>query len=160
MIQAFRLVKHRWLASAFDGEGARRFGGRWNNKGQACVYLTSSISLGHLEIMVQASDYEVLREYAVLRLDLQATDVMELPDEALPDDWRTYPAPLSTAAIGDEWLTGLESLALSVPSAIVPAERNFLLNPRHPGFPAIIGAAREVTFSFDPRLASVLVQQA
>ncbi len=102
--------------------------------------------------MVHVSDYQVLREYAVLSLDLQATDVMELPDEALPDDWREFPPPLSTATIGDEWLAGLESSVLSVPSVIVPSERNFLLNPRHPGFTAVIGTAREVAFSFDPRL--------
>lgn len=159
MIQAYRLVKRRRLANAFDGDGARRFGGRWNTKGQSCVYLTSSISLGHLEIMVHVNDYDVLREYAVLSLDLQTADVMDLPDEALPADWREYPAPFSTAAIGDEWLAGQESAALSVPSAVVPTERNFLLNPRHPGFTAIIRTTREVEFSFDLRFGATDSEQ-
>ena len=152
MIQAYRLVKRRQSATAFDGEGARRFGGRWNSKGQACIYLTSSISLGHLEIMVHISDYQILRQYAVLSLDLEARDMMVLPDDALPNDWRKYPAPSSTAVIGDEWLAGHESAALSAPSVIVPPERNYLLNPRHPHFTSIIKTAREVAFSFDPRL--------
>ncbi len=154
MIQAYRLVKRRQSATAFDGEGARRFGGRWNSKGQACIYLTSSISLGHLEIMVHINDYQILRQYAVLSLDLEARDMMVLPDDALPDDWREYPAPLSTAVIGNEWLAGRESAVLSVPSVIVPSERNYLLNPRHPRFTTITGTAREVEFSFDPRLES------
>ena len=152
MIRAYRLVKRRLLTTAFDGEGARRYGGRWNTKGQPCIYLTSSISLGHLEIMVHLTDYHVLRQYAVLSLDLETKDIMALPDDTLPDDWRGYPAPLSTAAIGDEWLAGRESAILSVPSVIVPTERNYLLNPRHPEFTAIIETAREVAFSFDPRL--------
>ena len=154
MIQAYRLVKRRQSATAFDGEGARRFGGRWNGKGQACIYLTSSISLGHLEIMVHISDYQILRQYAVLSLDLEARDMMVLPDDALPNDWREYPAPLSTAVIGNEWLVGRESAVLSVPSVIVPSERNYLLNPQHPRYTTIIRTVREVAFSFDPRLAS------
>ncbi|MDE0283419.1 MAG: RES domain-containing protein [Gammaproteobacteria bacterium] len=153
MIRAYRLVKRRQSASAFDGEGARRFGGRWNSKGQACIYLTSSISLGHLEIMVHISDYHLLRQYVVLSLDLEARDMMVLPDDALPNDWREYPAPLSTAVIGNEWLASRESAVLSVPSVIVPSERNYLLNPRHPRFTAIIKTVREEVFSFDPRLA-------
>lgn len=154
MIRAYRLVKRRLLATAFDGEGTRRFGGRWNSKGQPCIYLTSSISLGHLEIMVHLSNYHVLRQYIVLSLDLQEKDMMVLPDDVLPIDWRLYPAPSSTAAIGDEWLAGRESAILSVPSVIVPSERNYLLNPRHPRFTVIIGTARELAFSFDPRLGS------
>ena len=154
MIQAYRMVKRRQSATAFDGEGARRFGGRWNSKGQACIYLTSSISLGNLEIMVHINDYQILRQYAVLSLDLEARDMMVLPDDALPKDWREYPAPSSTAVIGNEWLSGRESVVLSGPSVIVPSERNYLLNPRHPRFTTVIGTAREVEFSFDPRLGS------
>ena len=79
--------------------------------------------------------------------------MMVLPDDALPNDWREYPAPLSTAVIGNEWLASRESAVLSVPSVIVPSERNYLLNPRHPRFTAIIKTVREEVFSFDPRLA-------
>ena len=154
MIRACRLIKRRQSATAFDGEGGRRFGGRWNSKGQACIYLASSISLGHLEIMVHINDYQILRQYAVLSLDLEARDMMVLPDDALPNDWREYPAPSSTAVIGNEWLAGGESAVLSVPSVIVPPERNYLLNPRHPRFTTIVGTAQEVEFSFDPRLGS------
>lgn len=102
--------------------------------------------------MVHVSDYLILRQYTVLSLYLETMDVMELSGEALPDDWGEYPAPLSTATIGDEWLAGQESAVLSVPSVIVPSERNYLLNPRHPRFTAIIKTAREEVFSFDPRL--------
>ena len=79
---------------------------------------------------------------------------MVLPDDALPDDWREYPASLSTAAIGNEWLAGRESAILSVPSVIVPSERNYLLNPQHLRFTTIVETAREVEFSFDPRLGT------
>ena len=80
--------------------------------------------------------------------------MMVLPDDALPNDWREYPAPLSTAVIGNEWLAGRESVVLSVPSVIVPSERNYLLNPLHPRFRTIIRTVQEVEFSFDPRLRS------
>jgi RES domain-containing protein len=54
-------------------------------------------------------------------------------------------------ALGDRWLTDAPSAALRVPSALVPAEWNYLLNPRHPDFARIrIGTPEAVPV--DPRL--------
>ena len=44
-ITAFRITQNRFARAAFDGEGARLYGGRWNSPGTAMVYLASSISL-------------------------------------------------------------------------------------------------------------------
>ena len=67
-----------------------------------------------------------------------------------------FKRPLS-GVIGNEWLAGRESAVLSVPGVIVPSERNYLLNPRHPRFTTITETAREVEFSFDPRLGSASI---
>lgn len=69
----------------------------------------------------------------------------------LPDNWHDTPAPGALSAIGQEWLKAGRTAVLSVPSAVIPSERNHLLNPEHPNFERI-KIARPEAFSFDPRL--------
>lgn len=149
---AYRLVKRKWLASAFDGEGARRFGGRWNSRGQPCIYLASSESLAILEVMVHLEDYQLLQHYALLELQLPSQLVLQLPSEQWPKDWREEPAPASTAELGDIWLASQSSVALAVPSVVVPREHNYLLNPAHPDFKQVVGSATSIDFEPDRRL--------
>ncbi|MCC5900949.1 MAG: RES domain-containing protein [Halomonas sp.] len=149
---AYRLVKRKWLASAFDGEGARRFGGRWNSRGQPCIYLASSESLAILEVMVHLEDYQLLQHYALLELQLPSQLVLQLPSEQWPKDWREEPAPASTAELGDIWLASQSSVALAVPSVVVPREHNYLLNPAHPDFKQVVESATSIDFEPDRRL--------
>ena len=116
------------------------------------MYVAQSISLAHLELLVHVADPGLLPSYSVMELVLADADLEELGDADLPADWRSIPAPKSTALIGDEWLDTTSSLALSVPSAIVPLERNYLLNPNHRGFEELISTAKVVDIDFDPRL--------
>ena len=53
MLRVWRLVTARFVDTAFSGEGARRYGGRWNKKGIPLVYTACSQSLAMLEILVQ-----------------------------------------------------------------------------------------------------------
>jgi len=151
-ITAYRLVKRKWLDTVFDGEGARRFGGRWNSRGKSCVYLAGSESLALLEVMVHLDDYSLLQHYALLEVRLPEDQVLRLPESDLPGDWRDEPAPPSTAELGDGWLDGQSSLVLAVPSVVVPREWNYLLNPGHPGYERLVAGAREVNFEPDVRL--------
>lgn len=146
------MVKSKWLDSAFDGIGAKRTGGRWNSKGRLCTYVSSSVSLALLEVMVHLQSYDLLKRYILMEIEFPSDFAMLLSDEDLPLNWREYPAPPETADIGDAWLTDGVSLALSVPSVVVPMERNFLLNPTHIGFAAAVATARAVDFSADSRL--------
>lgn len=151
-VRGYRLAKRKWLQSAFDGEGARLFGGRWNSKGKACVYLASAESLAMLEVMVHLDDYRLLEHYALLEVTFPEEALMRLPADSLPADWMEEPAPASTAEIGDGWLDSKSSLALAVPSVVVPRETNYLINPGHPDFQALADSAREVPFTPDKRL--------
>jgi RES domain-containing protein len=151
-VRGYRLVKRKWLQTAFDGEGARLYGGRWNSKGKACVYLASAESLAMLEVMVHLDDYRLLTHYALLEVAIPENALMRLPADSLPEDWMEEPAPSSTAEIGDSWLESQSSLALVVPSVVVPRETNYLINPNHPDFQALADSAREVSFTPDKRL--------
>ncbi len=151
-ITAYRLVKKKWINLAFDGEGAKRFGGRWNSRGIPCVYLAASESLAMLEVMVHLDDYRALQHYCLFKLSLATGDVLTLADEQLPSEWQENPAPAETADIGDGWIASMSSLALSVPSVVVPRERNYLLNCFHPKYAELTRRALCIDFAPDQRL--------
>ena len=140
----WRIVTARFAASAFSGEGARLFGGRWNRKGLPVIYTAESQSLALLEMMVQD---DPLRAHYLLIPAFVSSDVslraLEAPE--LGDDWRALSARDRLQTFGNDWLQARESCILSVPSAVVPAERNFLVNPLHPDFLKIsIGEAESL----------------
>ncbi|HTY76763.1 MAG TPA: RES domain-containing protein [Candidatus Bathyarchaeia archaeon] len=78
-------------------------------------------------------------------------EIRKLPGIDRPRVWRVFPRPVALADLGTRWATGLESAVLAVPSAVIPQELNYLLNPRHPHF-KLIQIGRPVPFAFDPRL--------
>lgn len=150
MVRAWRLAKTRHAAAAFDGEGARRFGGRWNSKGVAVAYASSSLSLAALEVVVHMPG-SAISAYSVVIADFGEHLIEDLPRSVLPADWKEYPAPSATQGLGDRWVAEGRSLVLRVPSVIVETEHNFLVNVSHPDFNRI-RIAPPVPFDFDPRL--------
>jgi len=151
-IYAYRLTKRKWKAAVFDGEGAKTYGGRWNSKGKSCVYVSGSESLAMLEVMVHLDDNSLLQHYIMYKITLAEKDILSLASDKLPEEWRDEPAPPETADIGDIWLEDKTSLALAVPSVIVPNEYNYILNPAHPDFKSTVQTAKEVHFQPDDRL--------
>ena len=151
-MQLYRLVHNKWAAQAFDGEGARLYGGRWNSKGQLCVYTAGSEALAILEILVHLNNRQALSQYQLFQLTIAADDVLSLSQTNLPANWQQQPASIDTARIGDNWLTQQASLALSVPSVIAPREQNILLNPQHAHYQALVSTVTELEFLPDPRL--------
>lgn len=150
MTAAWRLVKTRLLASAWDGEGARAAGGRWNSVGVPVVYVASSLSLALVEVLVHLPA-GLLAAYSAVPVSFDGTRVATLADRDLPADWRRVPPPVSPRAIGDRFVADGRALALRVPSVVVPSEWNYVLNPAHPSFASIeIGVP--VAFPFEPRL--------
>lgn len=147
-----RITKRKHQDSAFSGEGARLFGGRWNNKNNAAVYLADSIALAQLEILVHLHSYDSLDHYAMFELDIPDHLVARLSDSEYPDDWNSEEAPKSTKAIGDEFLNDKTALVLQVRSSVVPQQFNGIFNPEHPDASAVLAGVSAVPASFDPRL--------
>jgi RES domain-containing protein len=151
MAIGWRIVQAHVADRAFSGEGARRYGGRWNSKGFAVVYTSSSISLAILEILVHIPIYGILEEYVYIPAEFDQDLAATLNTENLPDDWNKDPPSQTIKQIGDSWVENQESAILEVPSAIVPTEKNYLINPAHPDFRKLkIGSPTK--FEFDPRL--------
>ena len=151
MALAWRIVQTHVAAHAFSGEGARRYGGRWNSKGYAVVYTSGSISLAILEILVHIQIYDILEEYVYIPVEFDPKLSMTLNPPELPENWNTDPSPQVIKQMGDSWVENQQSIILKVPSAIVPTEKNFLINPSHPNFSKLkIGTPAK--FDFDYRL--------
>jgi RES domain-containing protein len=149
--EAWRIVKARHAHSAFSGEGARLYGGRWTSRGRRAVYTSASAALAILEVLVHLEAPALLAAYMLVPVGIPDDLIQRLDPATLPSDWREYPAPARLQELGDAWLDAGVSPALQVPSAIVPAEFNFLLHPAHPEFARILlGEPRPYTF--DPRL--------
>lgn len=151
MITAYRLVKARYAAGTFSGEGAWLHGGRWSSPGAAVAYCSSTLALATLEVLAHLESTPPLEAYVEMSVDFSEESVLSLDEAALPKAWRDYPAPATCATIGDMWIRSRASLALRVPSVIIASEYNYLLNPLHPDFSTVhIGSP--TPFHFDPRL--------
>lgn len=152
MATGFRICKTKYAATAFDGEGAYRFGGRWNTRGTRIIYTAGSLALAALEMLVHLDNDELLSAYSYVAANIPADLILPVREwSLLPADWNTSPAPLSLQQIGDEGVSANASAALEVPTAIVPGENNYLLNPTHPDFAQIRLEAPQ-RFVFDERL--------
>lgn len=136
MQTVWRITTARFAQTAFSAEGARRYGGRWNPKGWEVVYTAESQSLALLELMVQ--DDPLRAHYVLIPAHLPADLAQTRIDaEQLPGNWRSIGARDALWALGLSWLQGAQTAVLDVPSAVLPAERNIVLNPRHPDFARI-----------------------
>ncbi|MCY4047757.1 MAG: RES family NAD+ phosphorylase [Candidatus Dadabacteria bacterium] len=150
-LNVYRIVIDEYAEDAFSGKGAEKFGGRWNSVGSRCVYTAGSESLSILEILVQRKGVAV-EGYTLFQLPLNETDIERFDTGRLPKTWRDYPGSEETKEIGDRWLTKSRKLALALPSAVVPRESIYLLNPAHKGFKRVAGKAKPLKFEFDSRL--------
>ena len=136
MLIVWRITTARFARCAFSGEGARLYGGRWSPKGVPVVYTAANQSLAMLEMLVQ--DQPLRARYVMIEARIPSgltIDRVSIAD--LPSDWRELGARLKLQAIGAEWASKRKAAVLAVPSAIVPRESNYLLNPLHPAFKRI-----------------------
>ena len=152
MSVGWRIVQSRYRDHAFDGEGARLYGGRWNPPGFAVIYTAESIALAILEILVHLEREEQLKTYEIASATFPDSAVEELDLERLPSRWRKSPAPTTLQRLGSAWLTDGASPVLRVPSVITgERESNYLLNPSHPDF-SNLELSEPESFWIDPRL--------
>lgn len=152
---AYRISKREYIRD-LDGIGAGIFGARWNPKGMNMLYTSGSISLASLEYLVH--NYHLLsrKDVALAEIEINAIDLIdELNEKDLPRDWNenTY-TPQSTQQIGALFLNKEKYYVLKVPSAIVPMEFNYLLNPFHDAHSSTVIRRVLDPFEIDDRLFS------
>lgn len=150
-MRIWRICRAPYAAEAFSGEGARRFGGRWNSRGVPMVYCSSSLALAaielfvHLEPNLQPDDLISIGATLPAGEPAQTLKAVELPPQWWTDDFE----PLRK--IGDGWIRARSSLAMRVPSVPIRQEWNILMNPLHPDA-ATIKIDPPQPFIFDARM--------
>jgi RES domain-containing protein len=150
-MQVWRLVKTRYAATPFDGEGARLYGARWNSPGNRVAYASSNSALAVLEVLVHMTGGGSLPGYSLVSASLPDPLIEVIAPTDLPGNWDSSPVPPEVQAVGDAWLASRRSLALQVPSALVRDSYNLLINPEHDDFGRLTVISSE-PFDFDRRL--------
>jgi RES domain-containing protein len=150
-MQVWRICRAKFAGEAFSGNGARRFGGRWNSPGVPMVYSSSSLALASIELFVHLEPNLQPDDLVSIAATLPAGEPSQRlePDKLPREWWKDEFEPLR--AIGDDWIRENRSLALSVPSAALRTEWNVLVNPLHPS----IGKTKiekPQAFRFDARM--------
>lgn len=118
-------------ARDLTGEGARLHGGRWNHKLTPCLYTSESRSLAVLEYTVNINIDDIPRALSITTLEINIKKILELLIAELPGNWREVPAPASAKDFVTKLLKELKFSVLKIPSAVIPDENNYLLNPLH-----------------------------
>lgn len=149
-MRTWRICRAIYAAEAFSGEGARRFGGRWNSRGVPMVYASTSLALAAIELFVHLEPNQEPDDLVSISATLPAGEpARRIEPDQLPDDWKSEPGPLR--AIGDQWIRERSTLAIEVPSAALSQEWNVLLNPLHPAV-AELKIDVPKPFRFDARM--------
>lgn len=146
----WRLCRGIHAAGAFSGEGARRYGGRWNSRGVPVVYCSGSLALAAIEMFVHLEPAQAPDDLVAISAALPEGEPASVLEAAeLPREWWTNLS--ATRALGDAWAREGTSLALRVPSVPIRTEWNVLVNPLHPRLAEVrIDAAQP--FVFDARM--------
>ena len=148
----FRLSKGK-NREDLSGKGAEIYGGRWNSKGTALLYTSQSRALAFAEVSTHIPFGIVPKDYFLVSVQIpDKGSILQWKEVDLPVDWRSNPHSDSTQRIGDEFVAGLKYLTLRVPSAVVPGDFNYLINPVHPLMSEVKIVEAE-PFEFDSRFA-------
>lgn len=135
-MRIWRLCRAVHASEAFTGEGARRFGGRWNSRGVPMIYASTSLALAAIELFVHLEPGQAPADLVYLSALLpEGEPARTLHPADLPPAWwadDAAPQAPTTRDLGDAWIRAGNSLALMVPSVPIRAEWNVLLNPLHP----------------------------
>ena len=139
-------------AHKMDGAGAARNGGRWNPPGVPLLYTSSHRSLALCEVLVHFPDLEVFpTDYEFITYRVSGRHSVWRPHvRTLPSGWDDPGAVRKEAQELGMRFHGSEDLLLRLPSAVVPHEFNYLINPRH--VQEHVRIIRREPFKLDERL--------
>ena len=149
-MEVYRIVQERYA----DGLYASGRAARWNQPNQYVLYASASRALASLELIVNQARVGNDVPYRVLVIVIPA-NYPTISEDVLPDDWRKLSAYPTLQALGSLWYQARESLVLSVPSAVIPKEHNFLINTQHPDFRNLVSLKANEPYFWDERVGDI-----
>ena len=148
-MRVWRICKQKHRDSAFSGVAGIYASGRWTPQGFRVVYTAESLALASLEVFVH-TESDRIPLVAIRAFLPEDTAMTEVDVSSLPADWQQETAYPRLHSIGRKWLQEQHTAILKVPSAIIPVEFNYLLNPQHPDLKLELDPPME--FKFDDRM--------
>jgi RES domain-containing protein len=147
-------VSRTKYANELSGEGARIYGGRWNSVGVPCIYTSENRALTVLEYSANVPLIDIPRSLSITTYQIPdaSWEIYEEPD--LPGNWKQSPIPMETMEFGSNLLNGMADLALKIPSAVLPQEYNYIINPLHPDMHQV-EIVNIIDFVYDVRIKNV-----
>ncbi|KAA1248178.1 RES family NAD+ phosphorylase [Aquimarina sp. RZ0] len=146
----YRIAKQKYIKD-LTGIGAKTVGGRWNPKGVAVLYTSTSAALSVLEVLAHLPVAYFPDDMSVATIEIPDELVSSIDIKELPRDWDKIPPSTGIQHFAMNWISENISVGLKVPSIIVPKEQNLLINPLHPDFD-LVKLIEIGPFSFDTRL--------
>ncbi len=159
MIEVWRIGTDTpdYTAEDMGGIGAKTNGGRWNRKGRPVVYTSCTRALACIETVVHLGSSGLPLNRYLVRIVIP-DDVWNarttITDKSSPVGWDALPEGKVSLDLGDQWLSGLTTCIMEVPSIVVPEEQNVLINPDHPDA-ARITATKIRKWQYDARIIKV-----
>jgi RES domain-containing protein len=151
LTRVYRILREPYSRTPLDGEGGYRFGGRWSSPGTRLAYTSEHLSLAMIEYFVHIESEDAPKDLMVVTANIpDNVSRISISRKQLPANWRQSPAPAQLTTIGDEFVRADHAAILIVPSALAPAESNWLINPQHPDFSRIRVNLAE-PFDYDSR---------
>jgi RES domain-containing protein len=146
-VRVWRITSGKHIDTVFSGVGGLYASGRWHPQGYKISYTSESLALASLEVFVhiETTDIPLACVSAIIP---DRTPILEVTD--LPVNWQDVSAYPVLQTIGLNWLKAMEYPVLKVPSAIIPVEYNYLINPEHPDLK--LQTEQVLTFQFDSRM--------
>jgi RES domain-containing protein len=151
-VRIFRVVHRNYVSDPFSGKGGLVASSRWASAGQLVSYAAESLALATLEKLAGAGQMSRLTELVYVVAALGEEAVHAPPTDALPTGWDRRPPGGASRAFGDRWLRNRTSVALRVPSVVVPDGWNYVINPAHPAFVDHLSHEEPTPLELDPRI--------
>ena len=151
-MRVWRICREAYAEDPLSGKGGLYASGRWHRKGTLIVYTSGRLSLAALELFVNVNREVMPADLVQVEIEIpREVAIEEVKPGALPADWRATPAPVALQDLGADWLRRQERAVLRVPSAVIPEENNYLINPAHSDLRRIAPVG-VLPFSMDTRL--------
>jgi RES domain-containing protein len=152
-VHIVRIVHRKYAQEPFSGKGGLVAAGRWASKGQLVSYASESLALAALEKIAGAGRMRRLTEMVYVTAQLNEAAIHAPPKDRFPEGWDRRPPGDPSRDLGDRWLASRESVALRVPSVVVPDGWNYVINVGHPDMTAAVTEVAEPSpLSLDPRI--------
>jgi RES domain-containing protein len=146
-VRIWRITATKHIDTVFSGVGGLYTSGRWHPQGYKISYTSESLALASLEVFVhsQSTSIPLACVSAIVPDDLPILAVTDLPA-----NWQDVSAYPTLQKIGIDWLKAMEYPIMKVPSAVIPVEYNYLINPDHPALE--LQPEQILKFQFDRRM--------